>query len=388
MKLESWRILLIIAVTTASSAKADDTSEEIKLLKDQIQQLDQRLRILDRKAELDTEVVEEKRKETPRLSAGAGGFVISSADTNFVLKIRGYVQADARFFAGEDIPANDTFLMRRVRPILEGTVFEHYDYRLMLDFASGLTASASNNPLVQEAYVNYRQFPQFQVQVGKFKEPVGLERLQSGANLLFVERGYPTQLVPNRDVGIQLQGEFFKGALNYAVGVFDGVADGGSAEIEASDDDKDIAARLFAHPFKNMDLEPLQKLGLGIAGTLGQQSGALRNFTTPGQQRFFAYRSGLGTNASSASVSADGQHWRLVPQGYYYWGPFGLFGEYAISSQEVARSAGAASTSTRLKNTGWQVSASYFLTGEDNSFKAIVPKIPLIQKMAVGALGK
>src|SRR5205823_3707158 len=106
----------------------------------------------------------------------------------------------------------------------------------------------------------------------KFKEPVGLERLQSGANLLFVERGLPTQLVPNRDVGVQLHGELFDGAVNYAAGLFNGVQDSGSGDSDVgSDDHKDVAARLFAQPFKKSKPGPLQGLGFGLGGSWGNQ---------------------------------------------------------------------------------------------------------------------
>jgi phosphate-selective porin OprO/OprP len=74
-------------------------------------------------------------------------------------------------------------------------------------------------------------------------------------------------------------------------------------------------------------------------------------------------------------VVADGQQWRITPQGWYYWGPFGLFGEYVVSSQEVLRTAGGATG--KLANQAWQVSASWFLTGEKNSWKPVTPKKPL-----------
>ena len=37
---------------------------------------------------------------------------------------------------------------------------------------------------------------------GKFKVPVGLERLESATDIRFIERGFPTSLVPNRDLGV------------------------------------------------------------------------------------------------------------------------------------------------------------------------------------------
>jgi phosphate-selective porin OprO/OprP len=173
---------------------------------------------------------------------------------------------------------------------------------------------------------------------------------------------------------VQVQGSLFDGRLTYAAGAFNGVADGGSDDIEGSDDDKDVAARLFATPFKNGST-PLRGLGFGLAGTFGRQEGALRNLVSPGQQRFFTPRTGVGTNAATANITANGDHWRLVPQAYYYWGPFGVFGEYVISDQQVRRDAGGRS-SLRVSNSAWQVAASYFVTGEENGYQAVTPRRP------------
>ena len=59
-----------------------------------------------------------------------------------------------------------------MRPIVEGTLGDVVDFRIMPDFA--------NSTLVlQDAYVNLRYFPLANLQAGKFKAPFGLERLQS-----------------------------------------------------------------------------------------------------------------------------------------------------------------------------------------------------------------
>lgn len=341
-----------------------------------VEQLDQKVRIIERKAELEQEAAAERSKTAARVSLGANGFSVSSADTNFVFKVRGYVQVDARGYVSErvDTAANDTFLIRRARPILEGTTFGKLDYRVMLDFGAQSSLSTANNALLQDAYVNARLLPEFQIQAGKFKEPVGLERLQSGANLLFIERAYPTQLVPNRDVGVQLQGDLFKGVLRYETGIFNGVADGGSGDFDASDREKDFAGRFFAQPFLTSGSDALRGLGVGVAGTYGNYEGALRPFVSDGLQRFFTYRS--STDTTKPNVVGDGNHWRLAPQAYYYWGPFGLLAEYVVSSGEVKQAGGGtgAGLTQRLANTGWQVAASYFLTGDANSFRPVVPK--------------
>ena len=65
-----------------------------------------------------------------------------------------------------------------------------------------------------------------------------------------------------------------------------------------------------------------------------------------------------------------GALYRISPQLYYYNGPFGIIGEYAISNQDVRKAA----TRASLQNTSWQVSASYVLTGEKASYKSIIPR--------------
>ncbi len=356
----------LLSFGATASFAAEESIAELKAL---ILQLDQKVKVLERRQEIDKESSVEKAKTAAAVSAGPGGFQIRSADTNFVLKIRGYVQADARFYPDDNSSGtkNDTFLLRRVRPIFEGTLYDKYDFRVMLDFPSGNPVAANNNGLVQDAYLNARFFPKFQLQIGKFKEPVGLERLQSAANLLFIERSYPTQLLPNRDVGIQIQGDLFNNTLNYQVGAFNGVADGSSGDTDATnfDDEKDVAARLFATPFRNSDNDALRGLGFGIAGTFGDREGAPRGYASVGQQSFFAY---------TGTVVADGQHWRISPQAYYYWGPFGLIAEYAVSSLHLRNTANG--RQQELTHTGWQVAASWFLTGEENSFKAVQPAKP------------
>ncbi len=91
-------------------------------------------------------------------------------------------------------------------------------------------------------------------------------------------------------------------------------------------------------------------------------------YATVGQQLFFAY------NPTNRSVVADGAHWRLSPQGYYFYGPFGLLGEYVISDQKVSLAGPGPRHSARLDHTGWQITGGWVLTGEDATFNGIVPR--------------
>lgn len=358
------------------SAQADDTAELIKQMQHRIDELEQKVSTLDQKPAAPPPPPATKAPPAPTVCIGNNGLFFRSADSNFVLRLGLHLQADGRFYpdTANASGVHDTFLLRKVRPVIEGTVYDKFDYRLMLDFGSGISSINGNNGYVQDAYLNARLFPGLQIRAGKFKPPVGLERLQNDVDVRFIERAFPTLLVPNRDVGIQLHGKLGDGVANYAAGVLNGVPDGGSGDISSSDE-KEAAARIMVEPFRKTQIGPLRGLGLGVAGTVGRQQGALGSYVTPGQERFFSYLSGGGTSASP-NVSAVGDHWRISPQAYYYWGPLGILGEYVLSSQEINRVSGGSPIHARAQNTAWQVAASYFLTGEENSYGYVTPRHP------------
>ncbi|QQR80056.1 MAG: porin [Deltaproteobacteria bacterium] len=336
-----------------SSFKAGAESLESK-----VNDLDQQQKIIQRKWELE----QERLKDSAIAVAGKDGFAIQSGDKSFQLKLKGLLHADGRFFVKvPESNGNHTFVARRVRPILEGTIYKNFDFRFVPDFGNGTTA-------IQDAYADAKVTPYFKLRVGKFKVPVGLERLQTINYLNSVEFAFPTSLVPNRDVGAQVFGDIQDGVLSYAVGAFNGVADGSSGDTDVSDA-KDIAGRLFAQPFLKTDIDSLKGLGVGIGASYGKQKAAspLPSFRSSGQKAFFQYTSG------ATPTTANGKIVRFSPQAYYYYGPFGLLGEYVQSRQNVLNGTSEAT----LNNQAWQVNTSYFLTGEKASYKGIKVKNPL-----------
>src|ERR1019366_6237649 len=151
-------------------------------------------------------------------------------------------------------PAKDTFTIRRLRAIASGSIYHDYDYFVQTDFASGITSSTTNNAFLTDAYLRIHYFPKFQVQAGKFKEPVSLEISPQDNYLWFLERGFASELAPNRDVGVEVRGNLFNSALNYWAGAFNGIPDGGNGDVEVADNSKDVVARIFAFPFKNTQI--------------------------------------------------------------------------------------------------------------------------------------
>ena len=304
----------------------------------------------------------------PIVTATRDGLNIRSADNAFSFRLRGYVQSDARFYgaSGPVAPGSSTFLLRRVRPVFEATAYKYFGVRLMPDFGGG-------QAVLFDAYAEAKPNAALNLRVGKFKPPVGLERLQSATDVRFIERGLPTSLVPNRDVGVQLYGDLARARIQYQVGAFDGAPDAANIDGDASTG-KDLAGRLFLRPFATNTSGP--DLGIGIAGTTGTEQGTLAAtglgaYRTTGQLALFRYRAD-GTAANT--VVADGRRTRISPQGYLYVGPLGVLAEYVSTTHHVRRGTGAAIGTT---NQAWQVSAGWVLTGERESYSSINPDHPL-----------
>jgi phosphate-selective porin OprO/OprP len=340
-----------------------------------VDELDQQIRILNRLREITADSAAAAAKDRQSATANAkDGFSLKSADGKYSLRFRGYLQSDGRFFPNSDaVPTVDNLLIRRARPIIEATVGRYFELRLMPDFGG-------TSPTIFDAYWDGKFVPEFTVRAGKFKPPVGLERLQSATDILFAERGLPTNLVPSRDIGLQLAGDISEGLFAYQVGVFNGVPDLANGGDDLSNA-KDFAARVFVQPIKSGSFRPL---GLGIAGSTGFERGSpiasgLPSYRTPGQQTLFRYNSSTTTPANN--VFANGKRTRISPQGYFYTGPLGLLGEYVISRNEVTRT----DATAELEHTAWQAEGSFFLTGEKNSFRSPTPKKPFDLKE--GGLG-
>ena len=246
-----------MAQSTKTAAQADLQSEidqlkqkveALEAANAQLQHLDQQVKIVDRKLELQQTSTHEETLTRPVVDVGPGGFFIHSQDNSYNLRIGGYMQADGRFYLSEPKPTGSEFLIRRLRPYFEGTVGKYYDFRFMMDFGQGATT-------LQDAYADIHYWSQFRLRVGKFKEPVGLERLEEDRALKFVERGLPTALVPDRDLGFNFHGDLFAQRLEYALGLFNGTPDNTATVDSDNNDGKDFAGRIFVHPFADTSIE-------------------------------------------------------------------------------------------------------------------------------------
>ena len=261
-------LVLLCGAASAPSAGADETStlSELQELKRQLQQLQEKVQRLeeqqkqpsiatgaetnsitgitagDNKPALATSAQNQggggalSSNSMPRIVIGSEGFSMGTADRQFSLQFHGLLQADSRTFINDaGIVGNDTLLIRRLRPIISGTVFHDFEFLFAPDFAPSTGAQ------LFDAFVNYKPMPEVQFMAGKYKPPFSLEYLQFDQFTMFNERGLPTYLGPGRDVGFTLHGELGGGVFSYAAGIFNGVGDGRRSSNVDFEDNKEFA---------------------------------------------------------------------------------------------------------------------------------------------------
>src|SRR5436305_703510 len=103
---------------------------ELDALRQQVQQLEQQIKVISRKLEL-------KDEEAAAAASSAGKVVLTdksitvvSAENDNFFKLRGLAQLDSRMFFGDAGTANNVFLLRRARLINEAQFARSFGYQI------------------------------------------------------------------------------------------------------------------------------------------------------------------------------------------------------------------------------------------------------------------
>ena len=314
--------------------------------------------------------------EGPISQADENGFTIVSRDRLYQVRFKGLLQFDARGFVGDSaLTPLDTFVVRKIRPILAGTLLGLTDFYFSPDFGN-------NTEVVADAFLDTHPFAWLRLRVGKFKQPYGLERLQADQDLTFIERSLDQNLTPQREVGLQLWGDIAGGIVRYEAGVFNGNPDASIGDID-NNGPKTLGGRLFLLPFNTDSLRWLGRLGVGVAASTGTDQGSATNtwlgaFKSAGQNTIFSYLT--STADPTLNVFATGRHTRVNPQLYYYNGPVGVLAEWVKEHQGVQQG----KATGEYNNSSGHVTASVALGG-DVTFEGVKPYHPV--DLAAGTLG-
>jgi len=361
------------------------TTEKESLLDDTNFDVGSRLSVVERNQEVAAEEAAKKAASAPNISFDTKGFTLKSADGQHALRLGGTLQLDDRQYINQANDANNQFIVRRARVYASGTLWKYTDFRFMPDFGTRDSQNLQNTAIIADAWLNFKAIPEAQVQVGKFKPPLGLEMLQSDQNTVFMERSTTTQLQPSRALGVQVHGLLFDDTLSYATGVFTTAPNNWTQTVDTNLG-YGVYGRLFARPFVN-DADELAGLGFGVAGSYvnafdpsatsnGNDNAAVANglnsYATDTGVTFFNWN---GSQSTTVTAGLDGAQFLIIPQAFYYYGPWGIQAEYALQSQGLAlyNTGRNFTPATRATSFAWQATLSYNITGEDNSFDSLAP---------------
>src|SRR4029079_6094367 len=169
-----------------------------------------------------TEVTEEKKPV----------YVIPGA-SEFKLTLGGFIQAqyeggdvnafEGRFAVGSG-EIKDRFRLRRARINLTGDFAEQFDFKVEGEFEQSDVGITVRNPDgsthvsnatrtefgATDIFINWHRYPEFNIKVGQYKAPFGLEQLTSDTTMFLTERTEVTSaLTPERQVGVSILGKPF-----------------------------------------------------------------------------------------------------------------------------------------------------------------------------------
>jgi phosphate-selective porin OprO/OprP len=285
----------------------------------------------------------------------SNGLKIESADKSVEVKIGGIVQLDMlleRFdqTAERDVPSvhdRTGVKFRRARIVTEGTVYEDIFFKAQYDFAGGTA--------FKDVYLGIQNLPYgSKVRVGHMKEPFSLEQLTSSAYITFLERSLADNLVPARNTGILANGNLFEDATSWQVGGFRETNDNGD------DFDNNVAWNVTLRgtfvPWAEEKDTRLLHLGAAYS----------HKFTDRDEPLRFRARPGIGDGdrfVDTGNLPADSVDLFGV-EGALVLGPFSLQSEYVHSLVDRPPY-----TPGDVGNWGTYAEASYFLTGENRSYK-------------------
>ena len=250
------------------------------------------------------------------------GVRLDTGDGAVKIHVGGRVQADANFVHGNDEflrsistastspapgtpttsqPVIDTWGMRRLRLVLDGTVNDVGDFKIEMEFAGGVELA--------DAYVGLRGLPGGAgFKVGHFKEPFSLEQLGSDALVTFNERSLADLFAPSRNFGAMVHAmDLWDGKATAALGIFKDVDNGGrygNDKAESDDTAFAVTGRLTVAPILEDKGAELLHLGVSISRREYNQNAA--KFSTKPEIGMLSVTDSQGNAISSVTTVSTG----------------------------------------------------------------------------------
>lgn len=236
-------------------------------------------------------------------------------------KFSGYIMGQYSATLKENNNSN-TFNIRMARMSVTGRIMDDFEYKVQGQI-NGNTATLGTSPRIVDAFVEWQHFKMMKVKVGQFKRPFTFENpmhpieqgfmsySQNVTKLAGFDDRSGEQSSNGRDIGIQLQGDFFPASdghtwLHYQVGVFNGQG----INTKDVDNRKDVIGGIWVSPVKGLRIGAFGWAGSKArSGKWTDQSGVEHNgVNSLGQYRyaFSAEYKNLGWQLRSEYIHSTG----------------------------------------------------------------------------------
>lgn len=302
----------------------------------------------------------------------AEGLELSSPDDEFKLTFHNMTQVEYRAFpTSQEGLLHSQFFIPRQRWYFTGRVTRNVEYYTSINRGYGSLD-------VLDAFISYRIDERLQFRVGRMKTPYLYEYYSMAeGDLVAPERSmYAGNLAGNRQDGAMALGELFEGRLGYALGIFNGPRN----SFQDYNSAKDAIGYVNSRPFLTSEtFKALNYLNIGGSFEVGYQN----NPTQPPILTTANDETAATSNPTVESLSPtflafnnnvveQGQRNQWAGHMVWFYKSLMVFGEYGggVAGYALAN----AKTKTYIPYYGYNVSASYFLTGEEITRRVSVVK--------------
>jgi phosphate-selective porin OprO/OprP len=321
----------------------------------------------------------------PAAAAKKNGFVWDNRPSIrygdwFQLDLRALLEGQVRSVDPDLAGEGTVFEWSRRRLGIQGNVTDYVQFEVDYGFDKANEDSAE----WRDVFVNIRPAAFAQVQGGKFKIPIGYERLTGPRNLDFVYRSRVSDaLTPGRSIGVMAHGRAFSRVLRYAVGSFE---DGGDQppefepveplpDEEPSEEGRTWAARATVAPLRLTSL-PGKYNNLEVGG-------AYTHGTVPEGRNHLQGDTVFGGEFFDRQYYTKGPRTRFGLEASWAIGPASVATEYIVSrdareGQGVGNEEQLDNDLPEIEGRGWYVAGTWVVTGE-NREGGVNPKRPLLQ---------
>jgi len=291
------------------------------------------------------------------------GYQLQSEDGNFKIKFGGRIQHQWSFFSQDDATeamfgkAINGSEFRRVRFYNSGTIYKFINYKLQLEFSGGATT-------LKDAFISINKIPGIgKITLGHFKEPFGLDNLNSSNDMSFIERAPNIDMTLGRNNGFMISNTAFDKNVTWALGTFKDTDNFGK-EIS---NNYNFTGRFTGLPFFNEDATKLLHIGMALS------------FRNPNNNEYkldAKPETNLLPNYINTETIEQVDNVKLIgAEIVYVANSFSIQSEYMVSKINRQQSL------DDYKFSGYYVELSYFFTGEHKNyskssakFKRVSPK--------------